>query len=85
MKEAAFALVLLASPAFAQTPNLAPATPVDRVGSPVKCLPIGKTAKGELVYSLDCRDIPTATGVDEPQPVAPTGPATVPPKAPDSK
>ena len=32
MKKAAYVLVLLASPAFAQTPNLAPAPPVDRVG-----------------------------------------------------
>ena len=31
---------------FAQTPNLAPAPPLDRVGNPVKCLPIGKTEKG---------------------------------------
>jgi hypothetical protein len=72
MKKAAYVLVLLASPAFAQTPNLAPAPPVDRVGSPVKCIPIGKTSKGELVYSLDCRDIPVA--IDQPQPVAPTVP-----------
>jgi hypothetical protein len=83
MKEAAFVLVLLGSAAFAQTPNLAPAPPVDRVGSPVKCLPIGKTSKGELVYSLDCRDIPVA--IDQPQPVAPTVPETVPPKAPEGK
>jgi hypothetical protein len=54
------------------------------IGSPVKCLPIGKTAKGELVYSLDCRDIPGSTSGDEPQ-VAPTPPATVLPKAPESK
>jgi hypothetical protein len=83
MKKAAYVLVLLASPAFAQTPNLAPAPPVDRVGSPVKCIPIGKTSKGELVYSLDCRDIPVAT--DQPQPVAPTVPETIEPKMPVSK
>jgi hypothetical protein len=83
MKKAAYVLVLLASPAFAQTPNLAPAPPVDRVGSPVKCIPIGKTSKGELVYSLDCRDIPVA--MDQPQPVAPTVPETIEPKMPVSK
>jgi hypothetical protein len=56
--------------------------PVDRVGSPVVCLPIGKTSKGDLVYSLDCRDIPIAADVNnEPQPVAPT----VPPKPPENK
>ena len=83
MKKAAYVLVLLASPAFAQTPNLAPAPPVDRVGSPVKRIPIGKTSKGELVYSLDCRDIPVA--IDQPQPVAPTVPETIEPKMPVSK
>jgi hypothetical protein len=56
MKKSSFALVLLSSPAFAQTPNLAPAPPIDRVGNPVLCLPIGKTSKGDLVYSLDCRN-----------------------------
>jgi hypothetical protein len=84
MKKKVLALALMTSPAFAQIPNLAPAPPVDRVGDPVKCLPIGKTAKGDLVYSLDCRDIPVSTSGGEPQ-VAPTPPTTVPPKAPDSK
>ena len=82
MKKASFAFVLLSSPAIAQTPNLAPAPPIDRVGSPVLCLPIGKTSKGDLVYSLDCRDIPLPPGVNnEPSPV----PAPIPPKAPESK
>jgi hypothetical protein len=82
MKKAAFALVLLSSPAIAQTPNLAPAPPVNRIGNPVVCLPIGKTSKGDLVYSLDCRDIPVSTGVNTaPPPVA----EPVVPKAPESK
>jgi hypothetical protein len=49
MKKVVLAVVLMTSPVFAQTPNLAPAPPVDRVGDPVKCMPIGKTAKGDLV------------------------------------
>jgi hypothetical protein len=82
MKKTSFALVLLSSPAFAQTPNLAPPPPIDRVGNPVLCLPIGKTSKGDLVYSLDCRDIPLSPGVNnEPSPV----PAPIPPKASESK
>ncbi len=91
MKEVVLALVLMTPPAFAQTPNLAPAPPVDRVGDPVKCLPIGKTTKGELVYSLDCRDIPVSTSGGESQfvaptpPTPPTPPTTVPPKTPESK
>jgi hypothetical protein len=82
MKKAAVALVLLSSPAMAQTPNLAPAPPLDRIGNPVVCLPIGKTSKGDLVYALDCRDIPVSAGVNnEPPPT----PAPTPPKAPESK
>jgi hypothetical protein len=85
MNKVVFALLLFVSPTFAQTPNLAPAPPVDRVGSPVVCLPIGKTSKGDLVYSLDCRDIPIAAGVNnEPQPVAPTVPPK-PPEKPENK
>ena len=86
MRKATLMLVLLSSPALAQTPNLAPAPPVNRIGTPVKCLPIGKTSKGDLVYSLDCRGIPISTGVNNvPEPIAPTVPATVPPAAPESK
>jgi hypothetical protein len=89
MKKVVLAVVLMTSPVFAQTPNLAPAPPVDRVGDPVKCLPIGKTAKGDSVYSLDCRDIPISPSGGELQVVPPTAPATipatVPPKAPESK
>ena len=82
MNKVVFALLLFVSPSFAQTPNLAPAPPIDRVGSPVVCLPIGKTSKGDLVYSLDCRDIPLSPGVNnEPSPA----PVPIPPKAPESK
>jgi hypothetical protein len=72
MKKVVLAVVLMTSSVFAQTPNLAPAPPVDRVGDPVKCLPIGKTAKGDLVYSLDCRDIPISPSGGELQVVPPT-------------
>ena len=86
MSKLVFVLLLLASPSLAQTPNLAPAPPVDRVGNPVTCLPIGKTSKGDLVYSLDCRDIPIAAGVNsEPEPVAPTAPPKPPEKLPENK
>ena len=82
MKKVAFALALLSSPAIAQTPNLAPAPPIDRVGNPVVCLPTGKTSKGDLVYSLDCRDIPVSAGTNnEPLPV----PAPNAPKVPENR
>jgi hypothetical protein len=64
-----FALALFASPALAQAPNLSPGPPLEGVTDPVVCLPIGKTAKGDLVYSMDCRDIPASTGLNSgPQP-----------------
>ena len=50
MKKFLLALLLTASPAWAQT-NLAPKGATARV-------PIGRTAKGELVYSMKCDNLP---------------------------
>jgi hypothetical protein len=47
MNRLAIAMLLLASPAFAQNTNVAPDLR--------DCPPTGQTAKGELVYSLDCK------------------------------
>jgi hypothetical protein len=44
LKLAAAAFLLLASPAFAQT-------------GPVDCPPTGQTAKGDLVYGMDCKSL----------------------------
>src|ERR1700730_11044770 len=82
MKKLAIALLLFAAPALAQTPNLAGAPPASTVQSPVVCLPIGKTSKGDLVYAMDCRDIPVEkTAIP---PVSPSAPSTAPPAAPSS-
>jgi hypothetical protein len=76
MRKLAVALALFASPALAETPNLSPGPPLEGVPDPVVCLPIGKTAKGDLVYSMDCRDIPASTGVNPvSQPIAPSLPS----------
>jgi hypothetical protein len=87
MKRVALAWVLFTSPAFAQTPNLAGAPPASNVPSPVVCLPIGKTAKGDLVYAMDCRDIPVEK--TSMPPVTPSAPPSAspspPPTAPESK
>jgi hypothetical protein len=87
MKKAALALVLFTSPAFAQTPNLAGAPPASNVPNPVVCLPIGKTSKGDLVYAMDCRDIPVEkTAMPPASPSVPsTAPSSAPPAAPESK
>ncbi len=54
MKKILPALLLIASPAWAQT-NLAPKGATARVDN---CAPIGRTAKGELVYSMKCDNLP---------------------------
>jgi hypothetical protein len=86
MRKLSFALALFASPALAETPNLSPGPPLGGVTDPVVCLPIGKTAKGDLVYSMDCRDIPASTGINGvPQPVLPNLPSEKPAAAPEKK
>jgi hypothetical protein len=62
MYKIATALLLLSSPAFAQG------------GDALKdCRPTGQTAKGELVYGLDCKGIKTDYTVGEHEPnMAPT-------------
>jgi hypothetical protein len=91
MKKLAIALLLFAAPALAQTPNLAGAPPASNVESPVVCLPIGKTSKGDLVYAMECRDIPVEKTAMPPlsstaPSTAPTAtPPNAPPAAPESK
>ncbi|RJF70332.1 hypothetical protein [Rhodopseudomonas palustris] len=45
-----------APPAAALSTTVTEAPAVVRASSP--CQPIGRTAKGELVYSMDCRSLP---------------------------
>src|SRR5258708_34490938 len=86
MGKLTFALALFASPALAQTPNLSAGPQLGGVADPVVCLPIVKTAKGDLVYSMDCRDIPPTTGLNNiPQPVLPNSPSEKPAAAPEKK
>jgi hypothetical protein len=62
MKKLVFAIVLIASPAWAQT-KLVPKTVTARADV---CAPIGRTADGKLVYSMKCDNLPV--------PVAPLPP-----------
>ena len=62
MYRIATAILLLSAPAFAQTTN-PPALQ--------NCPPIGQTAKGDLVYSLDCKAIKTDYTVGEYKPNMP--------------
>jgi hypothetical protein len=54
MKKLVFTILLIASPAWAQT-KPAPRTVTARADV---CAPIGRTADGKLVYSLKCDNLP---------------------------
>jgi|SRR5450756_136970 len=70
MKKLLFAILLIASPAWAQT-KLLPKSVTARADS---CAPIGRTADGKLVYSMKCENLPAPL----PPPVAETAPAPEP-------
>jgi hypothetical protein len=54
MKKLVFAILLIASPAWAQT-KLLPKGATARVDN---CAPIGRTEDGKLVYSMKCENLP---------------------------
>jgi hypothetical protein len=54
MKKLVFAILLIASPALAQT-NLVPKSATARAD---QCTPIGRTEDGKLVYSMKCEHMP---------------------------
>jgi hypothetical protein len=55
MKMLVFAILLIASPAWAQT-KLLPKGATARIDN---CAPIGRTEDGKLVYSMKCETLPT--------------------------
>jgi hypothetical protein len=64
MYKFALAIVLLSTPAIAQDKTADPA-------ALQSCPPIGQTAKGELIYALDCKAIRTDYTVGEHEPNMP--------------
>jgi hypothetical protein len=54
MKKLVFAILLIASPAWAQT-KLVPKSATARADP---CAPIGRTADGKLIYSMKCENLP---------------------------
>ena len=54
MKKLILAMLLLSQPAWSQTRTAPKATPA-RVDN---CAPIGRTADGQLVYSMKCENLP---------------------------
>ena len=84
MKTFLLGLLLITSPALAQTQLV----PTDTVKPAAKgaaarasdvCAPIGRTAKGELVYSMKCDDMPAPP----PPPPQAEAPAAAPPPEPE--
>jgi hypothetical protein len=76
MKRIILAILLVWSPAWAQT-KLAPKSTAARVDN---CAPIGRTADGQLVYSMKCENLP-APAVPAPPPQAEATPP--PPQQPE--
>jgi hypothetical protein len=84
MKKILLLILLMASPAWAQTqltpkvtaPKGAAARVVDN------CAPIGRTAKGELVYSMKCDNMPAPPA---PPPQAEVRETPAPPPEPEAQ
>lgn len=70
MKKLILAILLISSPAWAQT-KLVPKSATARVDN---CAPIGRTADGQLVYSMKCENLPA------PPPPPPQAEAAPPPE-----
>jgi hypothetical protein len=73
MKKLVFAILLISSPAWAQT-KLPPRNATARADP---CAPIGRTADGKLVYSMKCDNLP-APPAPPPQAEARDAPAPEP-------
>ena len=81
MKKLLLPLLLIASPASAQTQLTPKMTTAKGMTARVvdNCAPIGRTAKGELVYSLKCDNLPA------PPSPAPVAEAPPPPPEPEAQ
>jgi hypothetical protein len=79
MKKILLVILLMASPAWAQTQLTPKATAPKGASARVvdNCAPIGRTAKGELVYSIKCDNLPA------PPPPPPQAEAPAPPPEPE--
>jgi hypothetical protein len=71
MKKLVLAVLLISSPAWAQT-KPAPKNVTARVNN---CAPIGRTADGQLVYSMKCENLPAPVPPPPQAEAAPAPPA----------
>jgi hypothetical protein len=76
MKKLVLVILLVSSPAWAQT-KLTPKNTTARVDN---CAPIGRTADGKLVYSMKCDNLPAPPA---PPPQAEVREAAPPPPEPE--
>lgn len=74
MKKILLVTLLAISPAWAQTSLTPKAAPKGAARVVDTCAPIGRTAKGELVYSMKCDNMPAPP----PPPQAEAAPAAAP-------
>jgi len=74
MKKLVLAILLISSPAWAQT-KPAQKNVTARVDN---CAPIGRTADGKLVYSMKCENLPVPVAPPPPQAEAAPPPAPQP-------
>ena len=58
MKKILLIVLLMASPVWAQVQPAPKAGPKSMARATDACAPIGRTAKGELVYSMKCDNLP---------------------------
>ena len=82
MKKLLLIFLVTASPAWAQTQLVPPVASGKSSARVDPCTPIGKTAKGELVYSLKCDNLPLPP-VPPPAPQAEAKPP--PPAEPETR
>src|SRR5437763_16790754 len=82
MKKVLLALLLIVSPAWAQTKLTPKEMTKETKGTTARadnCAPIGRTANGELVYSMKCENLPA------PPPPPPQAENKEAPPAPESQ
>jgi hypothetical protein len=71
MKKVFLVMLLVASPAWAQTQLTPKVAPKGATARADVCAPIGKTARGELVYSMKCDNLPAPPPQAEAREAAP--------------
>lgn len=71
MRKILLVMVLATSPAWAQTSLTPKAAPKGAARVVDTCAPIGRTAKGELVYSMKCDNMPAPPPQAEAKEAAP--------------